>query len=104
MVSKAIGLDRPRPEKIKTESDLPKFTIQGVCIPWPPNASGPRYPRRTTLGHDRYNELYLGVNYYFYGHKLKLQGGVTFADMRDSANDGGSYSGVAATTGLRVSW
>jgi phosphate-selective porin OprO/OprP len=53
---------------------------------------------------DRYNELYAGANYYFYGHKLKLQTGVQFADMDDSASDGGAYSGVAWTTGVRVGW
>ena len=53
---------------------------------------------------DRYNELYLGANYYFYGHKLKLQSGVQFADMNDRANDGGAYSGVSWTTGVRVGW
>jgi phosphate-selective porin OprO/OprP len=53
---------------------------------------------------DRYNELYLGANYFFYGHKLKLQTGAKFADMNDRANDGGVYSGVSWTSGLRVSW
>ncbi len=53
---------------------------------------------------DEYNELYLGANYYFYGHRLKLQTGMQFADMNDRANDGGEYSGVAWTTGLRVGW
>ena len=53
---------------------------------------------------DRYNELYLGANYFFYGHKLKLQSGVQFADMNDRAGDGGVYSGVSWTTGLRVGW
>jgi phosphate-selective porin OprO/OprP len=53
---------------------------------------------------DRYNELYLGANYYFYGHKLKLQSGVQFADMNDRANDGGAYSGVSFVTGLRIGW
>ena len=53
---------------------------------------------------DRYNELYLGANYFFYGHKLKLQTGAKFADMNDRADDGGAYSGVSWTTGLRVSW
>ena len=48
---------------------------------------------------DRYNEGYLGVNYYFYGHRLKLQSGVQFADMRDRANDGGAYSGTSWVTG-----
>ena len=53
---------------------------------------------------DEYNELYLGGNYYFYGHRLKLQTGVQFANMNDRANDGGEYSGVSWTTGLRVGW
>jgi phosphate-selective porin OprO/OprP len=57
----------------------------------------------TTRG-DRYDEGYLGVNYYFYGHRLKLQSGVQFADMRDRANDGGAYSGTSWTTGLRIGW
>jgi phosphate-selective porin OprO/OprP len=53
---------------------------------------------------DRYNEGYLGVNYYFYGHKLKLQSGLQFADMRDIADDGGAYHGTSWTTGLRIGW
>jgi phosphate-selective porin OprO/OprP len=53
---------------------------------------------------DRYNELYLGANYFFYGHKLKLQSGLQYADMDDRAGDGGAYSGVSWTTGLRVGW
>ena len=53
---------------------------------------------------DRYDEAYGGANYYFYGHKLKLQTGVQWADMEDRANDGGAYSGVAWVTGLRIGW
>jgi phosphate-selective porin OprO/OprP len=53
---------------------------------------------------DRYNEGYLGANYFFYGHKLKLQTGLQFADMDDRANDGGAYSGVSWVTGIRVGW
>jgi phosphate-selective porin OprO/OprP len=53
---------------------------------------------------DRYNEGYAGVNYFFYGHRLKVQTGVQYADMRDRADDGGAYSGVSWTTGLRVGW
>jgi phosphate-selective porin OprO/OprP len=64
-----------------------------------------RYESELVSGRgDRYTEWYVGANYYFYGHKLKLQSGVSFADMEDRANDGGEYSGVAATAGLRVSW
>ena len=63
------------------------------------------YESRVVTGRgDQYNEIYLGANYYFYGHRLKLQTGVQFADMDDQANDGGAYSGVSWTTGLRVGW
>ena len=64
-----------------------------------------RYENQVTAGRgDRYNEFYVGVNYYLYGHKLKLQSGVKLGDTNDSAADGGAYSGIASTTGLRVSW
>ncbi len=53
---------------------------------------------------DKYNELYLGANYFFYGHKLKLQTGLQIADMNDRADDGGAYSGTSWVTGLRVGW
>lgn len=53
---------------------------------------------------DEYHEFYVGLNYYAYGHKLKLQTGVHYADMRDRADDGGDYSGWGWTTGLRISW
>ncbi|MBI4460034.1 MAG: hypothetical protein HY648_08255, partial [Acidobacteria bacterium] len=63
------------------------------------------YENRVASGRgDKYNELYWGANYYFYGHKLKLQSGLQFADMNDKASDGGAYSGISWTTGLRVSW
>jgi phosphate-selective porin OprO/OprP len=63
------------------------------------------YENRVTSGRgNEYNELYLGANYYFYSHKLKLQSGVQFADMQDRANDSGAYSGFSWTSGLRVSW
>ena len=53
---------------------------------------------------DRYAEGYAGVNYYFYGHRLKLKSGVQVANMRDRANDGGAFSGISWTTGLRIGW
>jgi phosphate-selective porin OprO/OprP len=63
------------------------------------------YENRVTHGAgDRYTEGYLGVNYYFYGHRLKLQSGVERATMRDLAGDGGAYAGTSWTTGLRVGW
>ena len=64
-----------------------------------------RYESRVVDGRgDLYQEAYFGVNYFFYGHRLKLQSGVDFADMRDVAGDGGAYRGWGWTTALRVSW
>jgi phosphate-selective porin OprO/OprP len=63
------------------------------------------YESRVVPGRgDQYDEIYLGANYFFYAHKLKLQSGLQWADMDDRANDGGEYSGVSWTTGLRIGW
>jgi phosphate-selective porin OprO and OprP len=63
------------------------------------------YESRVVPGRgDSYNEVYAGANYYFYGHKLKLQSGVQYADMNDRAHDGGAYSGFSWTTGVRIGW
>jgi phosphate-selective porin OprO and OprP len=63
------------------------------------------YESRLVSGRgDEYQEGYIGANYFLYGHKLKIQSGVQIADMNDRANDGGTYSGVAWTTGLRIGW
>ncbi len=64
-----------------------------------------RYDNVMTSGRgDEYQEVYAGLNYFIYGHKLKIQTGLAFSDMQDSANDGGRYQGWSWTTGLRVSW
>ena len=58
-----------------------------------------------TLRGDEYNEAYVGLNYYFYGHKLKLQTGFTYAWMDDSSKGHpGKYDGWGITTGLRIAW
>jgi hypothetical protein len=65
----------------------------------------PAYESRVASGSgDEYGEGYLGVNYYFYAHRLKLQSGVAFGRMHDRANDRGEYAGVSWMTGLRVGW
>jgi len=65
----------------------------------------PTYENRVTTGAgNEYSAGYLGVNYYFYGHRLKLQSGVEFGRMRDRANDRGAYSGTSWVTGLRIGW
>ena len=64
-----------------------------------------RYENTVANGRgDLYREFYAGLNYYIYRHRLKAQTGVTYANMRDRAQDGGAYDGWAWTTGLRVSW
>jgi phosphate-selective porin OprO/OprP len=63
------------------------------------------YENRVVRGRgDEYNELYLGANYYVYGHRLKLQTGLQIAELEDRAGDGGAYSGVSWTSGLRIGW
>jgi phosphate-selective porin OprO/OprP len=64
-----------------------------------------RYENEIESGRgDEYREAYVGMNYYWYGHKLKLQTGLQYADMRDRAADGGAYTGWSWTTGFRISW
>ena len=64
-----------------------------------------RYENAIVAGRgDEYSELYVGLNRYWHGHKLKIQTGLAYADMNDSAADGGAYTGWSWTTGLRISW
>ena len=53
---------------------------------------------------DLYQEVYAGLNYYFYGQKLKVQTGLAYIDMEDAAHDGGEFSGLSFQTGLRIYW
>lgn len=65
----------------------------------------PRYEGRVVDGRgNEYNELYLGFNVFFYGHKLKWQSGLEFGNMEDDADDGGEYRGVVFNTGIRIYW
>jgi len=53
---------------------------------------------------DNYDEIYAGLNLFFYGHKFKWQTGVTWANMEDNAQDSGEYEGWALATGIRIYW
>lgn len=53
---------------------------------------------------DEYQEIYLGLNLFFYDHKFKWQTGLQYAQMEDKADDGGKYDGWGISTGLRLSW
>ena len=49
------------------------------------------------------SEMFLGINHFFYGHKLKRQNGIQYTEMnRASANEG--YDGWGFTSGIRISW
>jgi phosphate-selective porin OprO/OprP len=63
------------------------------------------YENKVVAGRgDSYTETYLGVNYFIYGHRLKIQTGLQFEEMTDSANDGVAFSGTSWTTGFRIGW
>ena len=49
------------------------------------------------------SEIFLGINHFFYGHKLKWQNGIQYTEMdRASANE--KYDGWGFTSGIRISW
>lgn len=50
---------------------------------------------------DEYQAVYMGLNYYLYGHKLKLMGGVEYNTM-SGGGDGGDYDGWTTLVGLRM--
>jgi phosphate-selective porin OprO/OprP len=64
-----------------------------------------RYERLAEDGTDKagkgntYVSTYLGLNYYMYGHKLKLMNGIEYSDM-----GGGDYDGYTLMSGLRFSF
>lgn len=53
---------------------------------------------------NEYNEIYGGINIYFYGHRFKWQTGLEYATMEDDAADKGKYRGWGLSTGLRLYW
>lgn len=50
---------------------------------------------------DQYQAIYLGVNYYLYGHKLKLMAGAEYHTM-SGGGDGGDFDGITGLVGLRM--
>lgn len=52
---------------------------------------------------DQYQAFYVGLNYYLYGHKLKLMAGTEYHDM-SGGGDGGDFSGWTSLVGLRISF
>lgn len=64
-----------------------------------------RYEREIVEGRgNEYNEIYGGINIYFYGQKFKWQTGLQYTTMEDDADDEGKYEGWGLSTGLRLYW
>jgi len=64
-----------------------------------------KYEDAVTSGRgNRFIEYFAGVNWYFFGQRLKAQLGVNQATMWDQAHDGGEYKGWGAIGALRVYW
>ncbi len=61
-----------------------------------------RYEQEVVSGSgDSYQALYAGLNYFLYGHRLKLMAGAEYSNMEDSANDGGRIREWTYLAGLR---
>lgn len=50
---------------------------------------------------ERYHAVYAGLNWYIFGHKLKLMSGVEYANM-DGGGDGGDFDGWTWFSGVRL--
>lgn len=53
---------------------------------------------------DEYNEIYGGLNYYFYGHKLKVQTGISYVSLDGTPSPNTEYHAWQWTTGFRMSF
>jgi phosphate-selective porin OprO/OprP len=64
----------------------------------------PRYEQNIVPGGagDRYQAVYVGLNYLIFGDRLKLMTGLEYSTMHDSAHDGGEFNGWTYSAGVRV--
>jgi phosphate-selective porin OprO/OprP len=51
---------------------------------------------------ENYHAFYLGLNYYLYGHKLKLMAGAEYHQMDNGNDAGGEFDGVTGLVGMRM--
>jgi phosphate-selective porin OprO/OprP len=51
---------------------------------------------------DTYNACYLGLNYYIYGHRLKLMFGEEYARLSGGTGPNAGYNGWTTLVGLRM--
>lgn len=50
---------------------------------------------------ENYHAAYLGLNYYIYGHKMKIMAGTEYHQM-DGGGDGGDFDGFTTSVGFRM--
>ena len=70
--------------------------LQGRYEQYSPTFKGKIDTKRTG---DTYASVYAGLNYYLYGHKLKIMNGVEYSHL-----GGGDYDGYTFLSGLRMSF
>jgi phosphate-selective porin OprO/OprP len=64
-----------------------------------------RYEQKVSGGRgDEYHAFYLGLNYYLYGHKLKLMGSLEYSNMHSRAKDGTDFAGWTYITAVRLNF
>lgn len=51
---------------------------------------------------ENYHAFYLGLNYYLYGHKLKLMAGAEYHTMDNGNDAGGKFDGITGLAGVRM--
>ena len=61
-----------------------------------------RYERDLAGRGDEMQEYFVGINYFFYGHKLKWQNAIQYTEMDNLGAD--VYEGWGYTSGIRISW
>ena len=61
-----------------------------------------RYERDLAGRGDQMQEYFVGINYFFYGHKLKWQNAIQYTEMDNLGTQ--EYEGWGYTSGLRISW
>jgi phosphate-selective porin OprO/OprP len=82
--------------------------IQGVFSYTYVESNGPldidvtRYERDLAGRGDEMQEYFFGINYFFYGHKLKWQNAIQYSQMDNLGIK--VYEGWGYTSGLRISW
>ena len=61
-----------------------------------------RYERDLAGRGDEMQEYFFGINYFFYGHKLKWQNGLQYTELEQAGTK--EYEGWGFTTAFRISW